>query len=88
VLTWPRLEKAEVDPIFLGSTKYWLIATMHIQLSSAAIGSVGFRIGLSLWVACVGGEGKRQNKKDSLMCRALVFESYGYSNVHMHTCMC
>ena len=67
MLTWPKLEKADVDPMFLGSTKYWLMATMQIQLSSAAIGSVGFRIGLSLWVAGVGGEGKRQNKEDSLM---------------------
>jgi hypothetical protein len=31
-----------------GRTKYWLTATMHAQLSSAAIGSVGFRMGFNL----------------------------------------
>jgi hypothetical protein len=48
LLTCPRLAKADVEPMFLGNTKYWLIATMHTQLSSAATGSVGFNTGLSL----------------------------------------
>lgn len=47
--TCARQENADVPACtFLGSTKYWLIATMQAQLRSAATGSVGLRMGFSL----------------------------------------
>jgi hypothetical protein len=58
--------------MFLGSTKYWLIATIHIQLSNAATGSVGFRIGLSLWTADVGGIQQNEDGS-SFACETVIW---------------